>query len=236
MSLTPYTATDLSRFALRLLHIGAVKIDMEKGFRFKHHEKFPQAPLSPTYVNLRVPENKGTLGEAEVEEVARFMHVYLRQHNVEFDGMCGVPRAGEPFVRALQRRIYEAEKIYVPVMTLGKEEGPEGRRVSGLLKTEGLPRKARILLVDDLITTSLSKLEAIEVLRHEDYLVEQCIVFLDRGQGGPDEMAARGVQLHRIMGFAPLFDIYRHEGAISDGDYRRIMDYQASERDLLHAA
>lgn len=236
MPLTPYDAADLARFALRLREIGAVKIDMEKGFRFKHHEKFPDAPLSPTYVNLRVPENKGTLGEPEVGEVARFMHVYLRKYGIPFDGMCGVPRAGEPFVRALQQRIYETEHVYVPVMSLGKEEGPSGRRVSRLLKAEGLPRKSRVLLVDDLITTSLSKIEAIDVLHHEDYLVEHCIVFLDRGQGGPAEMAARGVQLHRIMDFGPLFDIYRHHGAISDDEYARIMAYQASERDLLQAA
>jgi uridine monophosphate synthetase len=233
---TSYTAADLNAFIRRLIENGAVKIDTEQGFKFKHHEKHPDAPRSPTYINLRVPDNNGTLTQSDVNEAARIMHDYLCRNRIAFEGICGIPRAGEPFARALQERIYELEGRVVPLLTLLKEANKEGRRIGKLARAQDLPRGCTVLLIDDLITKAFSKFEAVDTLEYEGYRVRDCIVFLDREQGGRDELQNRGVQLHSIVGFTSVFLVYRDDGSVTADQYRRIMAYQASEQQFLAAA
>src|SRR5262249_25488798 len=127
---------------------------------------------------------------------------------IEFDGICGVPDAGNPLAKALQEHIYHAKKINKPVVTLKKETGGDSRRVIGVDKVQGLPRGSTVLLLDDLITKALSKFEAADVLEHAGFAVKDCLVFLNREQGGKAELQARGVDLHSIVGFSGMFLLY----------------------------
>lgn len=230
-----YCVGDINATFRRIMDAGAIEIDTVKGFELKHHERFPQAPLSPIRINLRVAENKGPLAEEDVDAIADLMFKYLQHHHIQYDGICGVPRAGEPFAKALQRISYEALRYHVPLLTLEKIEEGSTRKVARLLKTQTLPRGCRVLLVDDLITKAASKLEAIEVLRHEGYKVLDCLVFLDRQQGGRSEMARHGVQLHSVVDFESMILFYKDTAQITADQYKRIVSYMGAERQLLSA-
>lgn len=221
---------ELHTFLKRLMAIGAVKVDTENGFRFKHHETDPTAPLSPTYVSLRVPENKGALTQIDVDRVARLMYEYMVRNKLQFHGICPVPRAGDPFALALQQVFYHEGGLHVPLLTLEKIDGPEGRSIGKLVKAQGLPRGAVVTVIDDLITRSVSKVEAIKRLRHEGYIVQDCMVLLDRQQGGPEELATHKVKLHSIVGFRQMFELYRECGLVTSEQFDTIMNYQESER------
>ncbi len=173
---------NLPVFARRLFSIGAVKIDTATGFKLKLHETQPDAPLSPYYFNLRIAENKGPLTYSEVEEIGRFFHNKIVTDKINFDGICGVPKAGEPFAKALQEILYYSPlRRSVPLLTLQKETYDDRRHIGSIVRAQNLPRGSKVLLLDDLITKADSKLEAIAVLKAAGYEV---IVFAATGTGG----------------------------------------------------
>ncbi|HEY5382980.1 MAG TPA: hypothetical protein VIJ88_00245 [Candidatus Paceibacterota bacterium] len=221
-----YSAKTLDDFLIWLYQINAVKIDTEKGFTLKLHESDPAAPLSLLYFNLRIAENKGgPLTFAEVQRIAQLFHAYLAGNNIGYDGICPVPHAGTPFAGELQEIVYEQEMRTVPLLTLEKKEGSDGRHIGMLLKTQDLPRGCRVLLIDDLITRAGSKAEAVMSLRDAGYIVEDCIVFLDREQGGSQGMAALGVTLHSIASLSSVLEVYRHDNLITVAQYCQIRAY-----------
>lgn len=220
--------TELESFLLNLFGIGAVKISTAEGFRMKIHETKPEVPLSPIYINLRVKENKeGPLTQEDVARMVYFFHELIKRRHLTFAGIAGVPRAGEPFAESLQSRFYHAYKQMIPVLTLGKDESDGKRAIGQVQKVQGLPRGTRVLLVDDLITQSKSKLEAVRQLRNAGFIVEDCIVFLDREQGGPLEMHKEGVRLHSVTTLTYMLDYYLRAHLISPEDDRIIRDYIA---------
>ena len=72
-------------FALRLHEIGAVKIDtrLDGGFKLKLHEKNPDAPLSPFYLNIRMQGHKdGPLTRHDIGTLAALMARQAREGGV----------------------------------------------------------------------------------------------------------------------------------------------------------
>ena len=65
-----------------------------------------------------------------------------------------------------------------------------------------------VLVVDDLVTTARSKLEVIEVLTANELTVWDVLVLLDREQGGWEELAAAGFNLHAAIGIRELLAHY----------------------------
>lgn len=222
--------TTLAHFACELLKIGAVKIDTKKGFRLKLHETNPDAPLSPYYFNLRTAENKGgPLTPWEVNSIAGFFYGRIRRDTIEFQGIAGVPRAGEPFAKALQDMIYHAPGNHsIPLLTLGKEEEESGRKIGKLLRDRDLPRGSQVLVVDDLITKAGSKKEAIDSLQDAGYRVTDILVFLDREQGAETELQKLGIRLHSIVTISSLLKIYGREHLLTAQDLASIRAYMTT--------
>ncbi len=221
----------ISAFAERLHAIGAVKIDTEKGFRMKIHDSRPEAPLSPIFTNLRTPTNlkPGPLDYEDTKAVAHFFYDYLREKKVRYDGILGIPRAGEPFAEALQSVIYYSERRHVPVLRMEKIDERDGqkRKIGKITRFEDLPRGCTVLATDDLITGSDSKIEAIEVLRTSGFLCTDCIVFLDREQGGAKNLAALKdpVTLHSITTLREILVRLNQKGRITHAQFETITQY-----------
>ena len=55
------------------------------------------------------------------------------------------------------------------------------------------------MVLDDLITTGGSKIEAIAPLAEAGLVVKDVVVLVDREQGGAEELAARGLRLHAAL-------------------------------------
>lgn len=230
-STEPFTP-DLAKFGRRLMDIGAVKIDTKQGFRLKLHETKPDAPLSPYYFNLRIPENKGgPLTYGDVDSIGRLFHRALTRAEVRFDALCGVPRAGEPFAKVLQDLFYHsAGNVSYPLITLDKIEGERGRKIGPVLRRRDVPPGSIVLLVDDLITKADSKVEAINSLRDHGYDVKDLIVFLDREQGAKEELEKMGTRLHAIVTVTELLSIYQTGGLITERDMDAIRAYRAASQ------
>jgi len=195
---------------------------MERGFKLKLHEKNPNAPLSPFYLNLRTADNKdGPLTPAIVDLAATCMHMMVVEKGLDFDAVVGVPRAGDPFAKAL------AGFMDKPLIMLDKYEHNGKRQIAALKGKVHLSVK-KALGVDDLITKADSKVEMIRIMQNESIAVDDIAVLVDREQGGYDQLMEWGCRLHAVFTISELLDFYVDAGKMSDQLYVDIRTYLAA--------
>jgi uridine monophosphate synthetase len=72
-----------------------------------------------------------------------------------------------------------------------------------------------VVVLDDLVTTGASKLEAIAPLVEAGLVVKDIVVLVDRGQGGAEELAAHGYALHAVLTLGRLLDALVRRGTIT---------------------
>lgn len=193
--------------ALGLLEAGAVKFG---NFRLKLHEKQPDAPLSPIYVDLRILRS--------IPQMMRHcVSVYKDMTaGLQCDYYADVPTAGTPFVAAL------AYETGTPMISPRLDDKTHGVK----RKIDGVFRQGQVaLLIDDLITKADSKLEAIRILEENGLLVRDVVVLVDREQGGGEELASRGYACHSAFRLGDLLKFYRECGSITEADFGRTMQY-----------
>lgn len=80
-----------------------------------------------------------------------------------------------------------------------------GRRIEG-----NLAPGAAVVVVEDVITTGGSALQAIEVIREAGGTVLGVLAVVDREQGGSDRIGAAGVPVVSLVTAAPVVDAARH--------------------------
>lgn len=195
------------KLAGQLLNIGAIKFG---NFRLKLHEKNPDAPLSPIYIDLRLLRSF-----PEVIDSAVDVYRNLSNHFV-FDVYADVPTAATPMVAIL------SHVTRIPMISPRKGEKKYGTTapIDGIFAPG-----QRVLLVDDLITNAGSKLETISVLEDNRLIVSGVVVLIDREQGGGPELEKKGYACRAAFRLTELLEFYSNTGLISQEDYRRTMDY-----------
>jgi uridine monophosphate synthetase len=195
-------------FADALLTTGAVKFG---AFRLKLHEKQPDAPLSPIYVDLRTLRSfPDALDDAVVTLVEM-----IAARALSFDLYADVPQAATPLVAVLTH----VTRIGMITPREAKTHGA-GDAINGAF-TPG----QMVLVIDDLVTHAESKLEAIHVLEANGLLVRDVAVLVDREQGGAQQLAAAGYQLHAAVTLSQLLDHWRATGGIDEATYERVHAY-----------
>jgi orotate phosphoribosyltransferase len=200
-------------FADALLTTGAVKFG---AFRLKLHEKQPDAPLSPIYVDLRTLRSFPDALDAAVATLAEM----IAARGLSFALYADVPQAATPLVAVLSHLTRIGMITPREVKTHGA-----GGAINGAF-TPG----ATILVIDDLVTRAESKLEAIRVLEANGLRVRDVAVLVDREQGGAEQLAAAGYHLHAAVTLSQLLDHWRATGGIDQATYERVRAYTAEAR------
>jgi uridine monophosphate synthetase len=195
-------------FADALLETGAVKFG---AFRLKLHEKQPDAPLSPIYVDLRTLRS---FPDALDEAVLSLVEM-IAAHGVSFDLYADVPQAATPLVAVLSHITRVGMITPREAKTHGAGDAINGAHAPG----------QTILVIDDLVTRAESKLEAIHILEAHGLIVRDVAVLVDREQGGAAELAAAGYQLHAAVTLSQLLDHWRATGGIDEATYHRVSAY-----------
>ena len=216
----------MGELAKKLFRIGAVKCDGY--YKLKLHEKRPNDPLSPIFLNLRTSDNPkpGLLTPEIVHDVAEIFYEYVIEDGIKFDFIAGIPNAADPFVKEFAKLFPGCED---KILYLNKEVEAEMRRI-GCLKEESRRKifpGAIVLLFDDLITKAESKLEAAHALEAEGLRVHDVVVLVDREQGGRDEMEKEGYILHAMVNISDLLLFYNVAKLISDEKFEEIKKYLA---------
>ena len=196
-----------NKLATALFDIGAIKFG---AFRLKLHEKKPDAPLSPIYVDLRVLRSFPDAMDLAVD-------VYQElSSGLRFDVYADVPTAATPIVAVL------SHITRIPMISPRKDEKQYGtkRRIDGVF-TEG----QTVLLIDDLITLADSKLEAISVIEEHKLIVKDVLVLVDREQGGTRELEEHGYSCHVSLKLKALLGFYVETAKINKDQYERTISY-----------
>ncbi len=212
------------QLAARLFQIGAIQFG---AFRLKLHERKPDAPLSPIFVNLRTPENPkaGRLGLDELELIGQLFHE--QTSSMTFEALCGIPNAGEPIAHACAA-LFSGPKMHMVKLT--KKIETENRSITGIADTDHCVKGNIILLVDDVISEADSKIEAIKVLHTAGFIVNDVFVVVDRQMGGAQELASIGVRLHSLFTLSGLCFYYLSHNVITFEQAHEVINY------LLHEA
>ncbi len=169
---------------------------------------------SPFYIDLRSVVSDAGLLETAAEAYA------LLARGLEYDRLGGIPAAALPLATAAALRL--RKPLVWPRMPV-KEHGT-GNRVEGRFR-DG----EKVLLLDDLITTGASKLEAVEILRGEGLTVTDLAVLIERGVRGRGELEAVGIRLHAFLHVRELIALCVSLGLVDADTGRRMEEFAAAE-------
>lgn len=168
---------------------------------------------SPIYIDLR-------LLSSDMDVMAQAAAAYVDVlRDLEFDHIAGIPYAALPVGTAV------ALQAGVPLIYPRKETKDYGRKrvVEGKFE-EG----DRALLLDDLITTGGSKVEAAQKLRDAGIVVKDVVVLIDRQVGGDTDLAEHGMRLHAVLTLREVVDVLATRDVISKKRTRNLREYLAN--------
>ncbi len=155
---------------------------------------------SPIYIDLRLLVSDPKL----MRTVARAIAELLK--GVSCDRIAAIPYGGLPIGQAVSL------ETGLPLIYPRREVKEHGTKKA----IEGVFRPGEtVVVLDDLVTTGGSKIEAIAPLTEAGLAVKDVVVLVDRGQGGADELASRGVRLHAVLTLADLLDALVRRGTIA---------------------
>jgi len=184
-------ATQLKNLALTLFEIGAVRFG-----DFTLHSGRP----SPIYLDLRLLVS---FPDA-LRQVASAYRPLLEP--LTFDLIAATPLSGLPIATAVSL------DLNIPLIYprgSAKAYGT-GRVVEG----KWSPGQT-VVLLDDVITSGDSLIQAASQLEEVGLLVKETTVLIDRQQGGSETLASRGYTLHASLTISRLLTILEDQGLIS---------------------
>ncbi len=148
--------------------------------------------VSPFYLDLRrIISSPGLLAKT----AAAYREILA---GLEFDRMAAIPIAAVPITTAIS---LQANIPFIYPRLTPKAHGT-GNAVEGSFEPG-----ERVVLIDDVITTAASKLEAIKILQDAGLTVSDLVVLVERDGAGRKELARRGIRVHAYADLAELLEL-----------------------------
>jgi orotate phosphoribosyltransferase len=188
------------------------------GFRPAQPITFKSGILSPVYCDNRKfpfwPEAWAT--------VIHGFEALIAERGLEIDVVGGVEAAGIPHSAALG---FAMKRPSIFVRKEAKGHGTK-KRVEG-----GHVAGRRVVLVEDLVTTGGSSMAAIEALRAEGAIVEDCLAIISYNFPEAVELFARsGVRLHAATDFGTVLQVALERGTIAAAEAEIVRDWLRDPR------
>jgi len=177
---------------------------------------------SPYYIDLRLTISSPITMDWIANALTRIIVNEIGKEKI--DSVLGVPTAGVPFATVV------SQKLGLPLIYYRQARKEHGVRK----KIEGiLGRNDRVLIVDDLITTGESVIEAAEVVRDQGGVVNELVVLLDREQGGKEKLRSFRIEPHILFNISDVMAWLNKVGLIEDKIYETVQKYIEEENQAL---
>jgi len=189
------------KLMLSLFKIGAIKFG---SFKLK------SGMTSPVYIDLRVLVSYPKV----LKQVAKAYLSVLEK--LKFDRMAAIPYTAIPIVSAIS--FYNGK----PWLYTRKEIKDYGikKQFEGEYKVG-----ERVVLVDDMITTGASKIEAIKPLTDAGLIIKDIVVLFDRKQGGRQFLEEKGFRLYSVLTLKEWLDLLLKKKKIKKEKYDEVITF-----------
>ena len=174
--------------------------------------KLKKGKLSPYYIDLkRIPSYPNGMNKV----VSIYEDLVKNEVGSDsFDRISGIPVAGMSFASVLS---YKLSKPFLYIRESTEIHGRE-KKVEGILSPGD-----RVLLVDDVVTSGKSIIEAAGVVRGEGGMVTDALVLVDREEGGVERLARAGVNLHSFVRMSEMAQGLVEAELINERQYTEIV-------------
>ncbi|BAY26029.1 orotate phosphoribosyltransferase [Calothrix sp. NIES-2100] len=123
--------------------------------------------------------------------------------------VAGLTLGADPIVTAVSVvSVYENRPI--PALIIRKEAKGYGTRA--YIEGPSLPEGAKVVVLEDVVTTGQSALKAVNRLQEAGYTVEQVISLVDRLQGGAELYQSAGLKFETLFSIEEIQQRYRDLG------------------------
>lgn len=174
---------------------------------YKEPFKLASGKTSPYYFDL-----KQTLLQPYYLQMAASLITQLINDTSEkpVKGLAGLTMGADPIIYAsvlhlMSRLNYENDEqvtqqtVWPVVIRKASKEHGSKKRAEGLI--QNLKTGDRVVLIDDVITTGKSTLEAFEVMKQAGFQITEAFCIVDRKEGGAQNLLEHGVKL------VPVFEL-----------------------------
>lgn len=169
---------------------------------------------SPIYIDLRRIISKPKLLVA----ISKLM---WKDFLCSVDVICGVPYTALPIATVI------SIEHQIPLVLKRKEEKNYGLKK----KIEGIFYEGNsCAVIEDVITSGSSILETKEDLEKEGLLVKEALVFLNRGQGGENNLLNKGITVYSVCSLFEVLDILLYSMKIDQVCYEGVINFLNTHR------
>ncbi|MDZ8035450.1 MULTISPECIES: orotate phosphoribosyltransferase [unclassified Nostoc] len=125
---------------------------------------------------------------------------------VDTQAVGGLTMGADPIVTAVSIvSVYENRPI--PALIIRKEA--KGYGTKAYIEGPSLPEGAKVVVLEDVVTTGQSALKAVERLKDAGYTVNQVISLVDRQQGGGELYQSAGLKFETLFSIQEVQERYR---------------------------
>ncbi len=146
---------------------------------------------SPYYINCK----QVTLRADGALVIGRLLCNLLSE---DTDAVAGLTLGADPIVSSVSL-VSALENKPIPGLIIRKK--PKGHGTKAYIEGPSLEPEAKVVVLEDVVTTGQSALQAVERLQDAGYQVTEIISLVDRKQGGEELYQSQGLR------FQALFDI-----------------------------
>jgi len=171
--------------------------------------------ISPIYLDLRILVTYPKILKVVAQEYVKILK------KLSFDRVAGIPYTAIPIATVVSL-LMNKPMIYTrkEVKDYGTKKAIEGEFKKG----------EKVAVIDDLITTGASKLEVITPLTQEGLKVSDIVVFIDRDQGGKEQLEDKGYHFYSVLHLTEMIAILETAKILPKKKAIEVLDFLSTHR------
>lgn len=126
---------------------------------------------------------------------------------IDTDAVAGLTLGADPIVAAVSV-VSAIENRPIPALIIRKEA--KGHGTKAYIEGPNLSEGAKVVVLEDVVTTGQSAMKAVERLRGAGYSVEQVISLVDREQGGAEFYQSVGLKFEAVFSIREIQERYKN--------------------------